>query len=142
MKRIFHPWNKWECYKAGFYSTSIDISSDEAKIIYRDFLSDLNRFEIALKKVIREWKFSCEHFLSNPSLNKIAWLGQASACIEIGLPSKFRSGFSLMNINQQRAANNLAYRYYLIWKSEYNNISGNGKNKDIQLVFPTMCQMS
>lgn len=83
MKKIWHHWEKWECYKHGFYNSSppSGISSDQAKEMYRKFLSDLNKFENALKKVIKEWKYSCEHFLTNSSINKIAWLGQAIVII-------------------------------------------------------------
>lgn len=116
MNRIYHPWVKWECYKSGFYDSMVPgRSSDEAKTAYRDFLKDLGLFEMALKRVIFEWKFSCEHFLSNSSINRIAWLGQASACIQLGLPSCFRGGFKLLSDKEQELANALAEKYLNLW---------------------------
>jgi hypothetical protein len=137
MKRIYHPWHKWECYKAGFYNTRPpkNMSVENAKELYKNFLSDLIKFETALKMVIREWKYSCEHFLTNPVMNKIAWLGQASACISLGLPCKYRSGFYLLSKEEQIQANNKAFEYYEIWKEKYKHTSTNGKDKDIQLIF-------
>ena len=73
--RIFHTWDKWECYKAGFYETSvIDKSHDECENIFKEVLSNKNKFSKALHAVITEWKNSCEHYLTNKSMNRIAWL--------------------------------------------------------------------
>lgn len=135
MRRIYHPYWKWECFNAGMYESSANVNSEQAKIMYRDFLSDLVLFESALKKVISEWKYSCEHFLTNSSINKIAWLGQASTCIELGLPCKYRAGFCLLTIDQQRKANKLAEKYLKIWKEKYKSTSRNGKGWDIQMEF-------
>lgn len=97
IKRIFHTWDKWECYPAGFYENSINgKTKDEFEEIYKNFLSDLNKFETALNRVLSEWKNSCEHYLSNEKMNRIAWLGQASLCIETGIPSSFRTGYFLL----------------------------------------------
>jgi len=88
-----------------------------------------------LNKVITEWVYSCEQFLTNTSINKIAWLGQASACYHLGLPCKFRSGFNLLDNKQKKIANNMAEKYYKIWKEKYNNTLHSGNNADIQLEF-------
>jgi hypothetical protein len=136
MIRIYHPWNKWECFKSGFYADSFkNYNIEECKIMYRDFLGNLNLFEKALKKVISKWKHSCEHFLSNKSINRIAWLGQASACMWYGLPSKYKSGFNLLSKNKQNLANRLARRYLKIWEKDYENIYANGKIRAIQMEF-------
>jgi ParB-like chromosome segregation protein Spo0J len=114
--RIFHEWKKWECYKAGFYSTTFeDKKADECEKIYYDFLSDLGKFEKHLKIIISDWKYSCEHYLTNVAMNKIAWLGQAAVCHATGVPSKFRNGFNLLSLDQQERANNLALLYLNKW---------------------------
>jgi len=105
LKRIWHPWAQWECFKAGFYETTCALSSDDAKQAYAEFLRDTPRFEAALERVLSEWPVSCEHFLSNEHINRIAWLGQASMCIATGIPSVFRGGFKLLPENEQRVAN-------------------------------------
>jgi len=114
--RIFHTYDKWECYKAGFYNGFMDgMTKTECEEAYKDFLSDLKRFEDALNHVITEWKHSCEHYLTNASMNRIAWLGQASMCYATGIPSAFRSGFFLMTEKQQNEANELALVYLNKW---------------------------
>jgi len=87
----------------------------EAEIFYRDFLSDLPRFENYLERVINEWENSCEHYLTNEKMNRIAWMGQASACICSGIPSKFRGGYNLFSEEQQKAADEMALKYINIW---------------------------
>lgn len=118
--RIYHTWDKWECYPAGFYENQKEGKADEeCKELYRSFLSDLPRFRQALQRVLSEWKNSCEHYLTNEAMNRIAWLGQASACIEMGLPSKYRSGYFLLTDEQQLSADNLALEYLNKWLSSH-----------------------
>ena len=114
--RILHTWDKWECYKAGFYENKKDgLTKEECEEQYKIFLSDIPRFEAALKRVISEWKNSCEHYLTNENMNRIAWLGQASLCIETGIPSSFRGGFMLLSEEQQNLANQKALEYLNKW---------------------------
>lgn len=107
--RIFHTYDKWECEKAGFYKQQVEgMTAEECKIAYRDFLADLDRFRAAANAVITEWEKSCEHYLTNFAMNRIAWIGQAAMCYETGVPSKFCSGFNLLTDEQKEAANLVA----------------------------------
>lgn len=117
MTRIYHPWDKWECYTFGFWNTTCPdrMETKEGIKIYREFLSSIPDFEAALKSVLNDWKFSCEHNLSNESMNRIAWLGQASVCHAHRIPSFCRSGFSKLSEDEQEAANNMALKYLNIW---------------------------
>lgn len=114
--RIFHTYDKWECHKAGFYQISFNgLSKKDGHEMYRAFLADLSRFEAALEQVITRWKFSCEHYLTNVAMNRIAWLGQAAMCFATGVPSEFRGGFFLLTKEQQAAANAMALAYLNKW---------------------------
>lgn len=114
--RIFHPFGKWECHKAGLYATSVDgKTKEECEKLYAEFLSDLPRFEKAAKKVISTWKNSCEHYLTNTAMNRIAWIGQAAACYATGLPNSFSAGFYLLSERQQAAANTCALKILNVW---------------------------
>ena len=114
--RIFHTHDKWECHKAGFYANQkAGVTKAQGEEMYRAFLSDLPAFEAALQSVITEWKYSCEHYLTNVAMNRIAWLGQASMCYATGIPSSYRSGFGLLTEDQQTAANELALDYLNRW---------------------------
>lgn len=114
--RIFHTYDKWECYKAGFYASKKDgMTSEECEIEYSEFFKNSERFETALQSVISEWKHSCEHYLTNKAMNRIVWLGQASMCYATGVPSKFCSGFNLLSEDQQSEANSIAHKYLNKW---------------------------
>ena len=116
-QRIFHTFDKWECNKAGFYESKPPkgLTAEDCKIIYRDLLSNKQEFDDALERVITEWKYSCEHYLTNAAMNRIAWLGQASLCIAKGIPSEFRGGFSLLTEQQQAEANQIALNALNKW---------------------------
>jgi ParB-like chromosome segregation protein Spo0J len=125
--RIFHTWDKWECYKAGFYNKTIPgMTTEECELAYSRLLSSEDKFSQALNGVITQWKNSCEHYLTNTAMNRIAWLGQAAMCFALGIPSEFRSGFNILNTEQQDNANHLALKYLNIWM-------GSNNRKEIQM---------
>lgn len=114
--RIFHTYDKWECYKAGFYATHVDGKTEEqCKEEYRQFLSDTERFRRAAYKVIEEWPYSCEHYLTNFAMNRIAWIGQAAMCYETGVPAKFCGGFNMLTEEQKQEANEVALEVLNTW---------------------------
>lgn len=94
------------------------MSSDEALTAYSVFLRDTPRFETALERVLNEWPTSCEHWLSNDGMNRIAWLGQASMCIATGVPSCFRGGFQLLTDGEREIANRTAERWLNKWLAD------------------------
>lgn len=120
MKRIYHPWNVWECYKAGFYNSKPpkDMSNEEAEIVFISFFQDLVLFDKIITEVFNKWRNSCEHFLTNQSLNRIAWLGQACVCLYAQIPSKFKGSFYKLSKYHQDAANQLAEKRINEWTIE------------------------
>jgi hypothetical protein len=114
--RIFHTFDKWEAVQAGFFAPGVKgRTKEDCEQEYGAFLADLSRFEIGIQKVFREWPNSCEHNLTNSSMNRIAWIGQAAACAMLGLPSTFRGGFSALSKDKQDEANELALKYLNNW---------------------------
>lgn len=111
--RVFHTWEKWECFRAGFFAERYDQEDGEEK--YREFLSDIGRFRDALEVVTTEWNYSCEHNLTNDRMNRIAWLGQASVCQALGIPSLCRGGYHRLTEDQKKAADALALEYLNRW---------------------------
>lgn len=119
-QRIFHTYDKWECYKSNFYGTfpPEGMTSKDCEKQYADFLADDSRFRNALDGVISEWKHSCEHYLTNVAMNRIAWLGQAALAYALKIPAKFCGGFYLLTEEQQNIANNTAYEYLNKWLTQ------------------------
>lgn len=122
--RIFHTYDKWECHKAGFYETKLEGKShEECETIFKDVLSNGDRFAKALNGVITEWVNSCEHYLTNRSMNRIAWLGQASVCIDSGVPSRYSSAWFDIPLEKRNEADELALEYLNKW------LVANGRDK-------------
>jgi len=122
--RIFHTYEKWECHKAGFYaSVKKDFTHDQCENEYVRILTDSNLFGEILEKVIIEWVHSCEHYLTNKSMNRIAWLGQAAVCYHSGVPSRYSSAWSKLTEQQQNEANNIALIYLNKWLENNNRNS-------------------
>ena len=117
MDRIYHTWDKWECYPAGFYEEHPPkgITKEKAVELYIELLSDIPLFEDVLELVIFEWKHSCEHYLTNERMNRIAWLGQASLAYQYHIPAKFRIGYHELSDEKKIAADQSALKCLNIW---------------------------
>jgi len=120
-ERIFHTFEKWECHKAGFYGNKKEgMTGDQCEQEYANYLSNEERFREGLNGVINEWINSCEHYLTNKAMNRIAWLGQAAMCYSTKIPSKFCGGFNLLSPEQQDKANLIALDALNFWMKKYN----------------------
>lgn len=117
--RVFHTYDKWECYKAGFYDTTVkNKTKTQCQEEYKELLTNEEEFRTALAYIITQWPNSCEHYLGNGAMNRIAWLGQASACFSRGIPSDFRGGWQLLTEEEQNKANGIALEYLNRWLVE------------------------
>ena len=65
--------------------------------------------------VISDWPYSCDQFLTNSSINRIAWMGQASLCYAYGIPSKYRVGYRRLTKRQQIRADTIALDVINTW---------------------------
>jgi len=115
-ERIFHTFDKWECHKSGFYkSTKEGWTHEECENEFIRVLSDQNLFASILEKVISEWKYSCEHYLTNKSMNRIAWLGQAAVCYNSGVPSRYSNAWFKIDEETRKEADKTALVYLNKW---------------------------
>lgn len=125
MERIYHPFNLWEDYKNGFYDNVSGQRKQELKQQCVDLFNDLPLLEIQMRRVINEWKYSCEHNLTNPAMNKIAYIGQSAACIYLNIPNTVTMEcWSLLSKEVQKEADKIADRVLKEWET---------KNTDTQL---------
>jgi len=120
-QRIFHVWQDWECYPAGFYSTTLSgYSHEECEKKFIEVLSSEDLFSTALDGVITNWKNSCEHYLTNKSMNRIAWLGQASVCYSSGVPSRYSSAWFRIEEKNRDIADRVALLFLNKWLTANN----------------------
>jgi hypothetical protein len=67
------------------------------------------------RTAINDWPSSCEHYLTNERMNRIAWLGQAAMCYATRIPSIFCGGFNQLTEAEQAAANETAPKDLNLW---------------------------
>jgi hypothetical protein len=117
MERIYHRWEVWECYKAGFFEEHPPkgLTPEQCQEMYKELLTDIYEFKRIMYKVVNEWPISCEHNLTNEKMNRIAWMGQSSLTMKYGIPSKYRGGFNLLSDKEQREANEAALEVINYW---------------------------
>jgi ParB-like chromosome segregation protein Spo0J len=107
--RKFYTFDKWECHKAGFYATKKQgMKSDECEAVFAKFLRDLDLFANTLRLVFQDWPNSCEHYLTNKAMNRLAWLGQAAVCYATGVPSIYSTAWQHLTEQEQASANDVA----------------------------------
>ena len=124
MNRIYHPYWKWEDYKAGFYD---NCSGDKKTILIKSVIEMFSSEELTRTNMYRvqEWQYSCEHNLTNISLNRIAYIGQAACCIYASVPSTVTmEAWSLLSKDIQTRSDLIAEEFLNYWLE---------KNKRIQL---------
>jgi hypothetical protein len=145
MNRIYHHYEKWEDYKAGFYD---NISGKNKSLLVDkviEMFSNYESTEIYMRKVINEWKYSCEHNLTNNGLNKIAYIGQAACCLYAGIPYQITmNAWNKVDIINRNLADKIAIKIIKEW--EKNQILKNtlihGKTKDIQMEYQMKFQLN
>lgn len=107
------------------------MSPQQAKEEYANFLKNIKLFEIHIQAVFDEWLYSCEHFLTNQNINRIAWIGQAAMCHYSSISSFYRGGFYNLTVKEQKKANNIAYKWLIKWLSDKYKQQHKEQNKRI-----------
>lgn len=114
--RIFHPYDRWEAIQYGFFnSTHPTLTAEQCRYKYKVLLSDIIEFDRVIELIFNEWPNSCEHNLTNRSLNRIAWLGQAAVSYKYKVPAVFSSGWEMLNAEEKSRANMVAFRALNRW---------------------------
>ena len=111
---IYHPYWLWEDSDMYSPSTRKDDSgvADAIKM-----LTNPNVFRDTARKVINEWKFSCEHNLTKSSINKIAYIGQASCFYGYGCKEdETRKAWAFLTEEQKEVANRVAAEILKEWE--------------------------
>ena len=118
MKRIFHPYWLWEDYKAGFYD---NVSGEKKKEYIKKVLEMFNDKKLTKENmlfVVENWKYSCEHNLTNDSLNKIAYIGQSACSVYAGVPCTVTMEcWSMLTEEVKERSNKIALEVIEIWKN-------------------------
>ena len=127
IKRVYHPYYSWEEYHHGMYS-SIDNRSDWLKKAI-SFTSDHIQYGMYMRRVATEWPISCENALTDPSINKKAWIGHAACALAFNCPEDVvREAWGNLTDEQRLLANREADRAILLWRTNYEMSHGLREN--------------
>lgn len=117
MSRIFHPYHLWEDFQNGMWRL---VEKSEEEIYLQkaiDFTGNHELYGHWMLKAVEQWKHSCEHNLTNTSMNRRAWIGHAAVCLAIGCPEYLtRLAWWQLTKEQQDLANAKADEAILIWE--------------------------
>lgn len=120
MKRIYHPYWEWEDWKAGMWRS---IGGLERKIMLAKaitFTGNASLYGSYMDKVITVWPVACEHNLTERSMNRLAWVGHAAACLAIQCPEDVtREAWGHLSDQQRIDADRMAELAVKKWESIY-----------------------
>lgn len=118
IKRIYHPYNRWEDYPCGFYNNSTGSEKDNKLNLAIEMFNSEELTSLNMNRVIEEWKYSCEHNLTNEGLNKIAYIGQAACCVYASIPSTVTmEAWSKLSKEVQERSNLIAEKVINKWSN-------------------------
>ena len=123
MKRIYHHHKKWEEVKYCMYD---NYNTKQEDILIKkvvDYFNKENLVKKYMRFVVNNFKFSCEHNFTNPSMNKIAFLGQASVSAYLKIPREITmKAWNLLSERTQNRANSIAIKEIERWDKCQKNI--------------------
>ena len=113
--QIYHPYWKWEEVEFNMWGSVADDKTFLKEAVI--FTGDHELYGSWMKRVIDDWKFSCEHNLSNLTQNRKAWLGHAACAYSFKCPEDIvRKAWWLITEEQRILANVQAQKNIEIWE--------------------------
>lgn len=121
MKRIYHNYNDWEDYHHGMYDE--DKTGRGIRVKIAAFILKTPAIcQRAMRMAVDNWKFAAEFNLSNASINRRAWLGQAACSIYAGIhEDETREAWGLLTNEQRTKANEIATEVIKDWLGKHEN---------------------
>lgn len=115
MKRIYHPYWDWEEVDHNMWGDVSDKKAALRKAI--EFTGDHKRYGRFMMRVVTEWRYSCENALTDPNLNRRAWVGHAAVALAQGIPENItREAWGHLSDEQRLLANREAERAIQHWE--------------------------
>lgn len=118
MDRIYHNHEKWEDAKAGMYDNPANLNQEVDTIVA--FFNNPYNLKKYMVLVCEEWVYACEHNLSNPAMNKIAYIGQACIAYRFGFSRESTmKAWNYLSQDVQKKANEIAKETLNNWETKY-----------------------
>ena len=84
MKAIYHPYTIWEDYLNGMYKIPAKPYSEKVINKCTNLLSNEEKFFQVGLEMVNLWSNAAGQNLTNKSVNRQSWVGQASCCYKYG----------------------------------------------------------
>jgi hypothetical protein len=125
LKKIWHPYWEWEDWKAGMWRKVSAKEERKFLPIAVEFTGNHVLYGTHMMAIVTEWPVSCEHNLTDASLNKIAWIGHAACAHAKGIPEYIvRRAWSVLSDEQRDLANERSEMALSFWRKNFRG----GKN--------------
>ena len=134
MRRVYHPISEWEEIEFNMWGEVDDRSAFLEKAI--TFTGDHKLYGSYMQRVISEWPISCENALTDPALNKKAWVGHAACALALRCPEDItRKAWSFLTDEQRILANKAAGRAIWTWEHAYRKDRGLSEDMGEPMLF-------
>lgn len=118
--QVYIPYHKWEDFINGMWRT-VD-KETEQDMLHKAiaFTSDHELYGSAMKEVVDAWKNTMLNSLTNPSINKRAFLGHCAVQYKIGIPEYItRMAWKQLTDKQRELADHVAQQTINEWTINY-----------------------
>lgn len=120
MKRVYIPYTEWEDWENGMWNQTAPEGMIQKAI---EFTGNAELYGSWMERVVNEWPRTMLNSLTNPSVNKRAFVGHCAVCLAIGCPEYItRLAWKQLNQEQRDAADEMAEKIISAWFKRYGNI--------------------
>lgn len=118
MKQIWTPYWEWEDWLNGMWGTSLTPELHLQQAI--EFTGDHVKYGQAMAAVVTAWPRTMLNSLTNPSINKRAFVGHCAVSLALGIPEYItRQAWRELTEEQRQAADAVAQKTIDEWKEKY-----------------------
>ncbi len=116
IKQVWIPYWDWEDWKAGMWRK---VENEEELLVKCvEFTGNWILYGEWMQKVVKEWPLTMLNSLSNPSINKRAFIGHCACCLAFGCPEYVtRKAWKILTDQQRKDADDIAEIVYHEWKN-------------------------
>lgn len=120
MKRIYHSYDKWECFHHGMYKTRKGEERERYVMQSLHLLRNPKQLKMHMDNVVDEWLYSTEVHITARNSNRQAFLGQAACCHAHGSSeSETREAWGYLTPEEADRANAAADEVLKTWEEHY-----------------------
>lgn len=101
-----------------------------------EFTGNAQLYGSWMRRVAKEWKYSCENALTDQHLNHKAWIGHAACAFAIGVPEDItRKAWGMLSERQRKEANAQAAAAIQEWWRDRGEGAGVLEHMERQMLF-------